>query len=248
MDLVRSKLYTRDEIHRHVGGGNRIAYLLLVGGRIVAACLDPKMNPDAPRVILVGRRPQVESYGRQLASQSEAIEVFLKRVSGDRDADGAPLNWEYWGKFATDRVISEQREIQEYEARSKRSGLSSVIILRPVVSDSDKKSEEFREGACQQVTRDQLERNKKARKKCIDLHGYRCAACGMLFSERYGEIGKDFIHVHHCAGMANEKGERTVDPQKDLVPVCPNCHAMLHRQSPVPYTIDELRLVLRAPR
>jgi hypothetical protein len=132
MHLVRSELYARDEIHEYVGGGSRVSYLLSVGGRIAAACLDPKMNPNAPRVILVGSGPQVESYGRQLATQSEAIEVFLKRVSGDRDEEGAPLNWEYWGKFTTDRVITEPREIQEYEARPRQKGLSSVIYLGPL--------------------------------------------------------------------------------------------------------------------
>jgi 5-methylcytosine-specific restriction protein A len=30
-----------------------------------------------------------------------------------------------------------------------------------------------------------------------------------------------------------------VDPVKDLEPVCPNCHAMLHRKDP-PYSIEEL--------
>ena len=70
----------------------------------------------------------------------------------------------------------------------------------------------------------------------------------MFFFERYGEIGRDFIHVHHRAGMANEKGEHVVNPEKDLVPVCPNCHAMLHRQSPVPYMIEELRRMLGEPR
>jgi len=35
-----------------------------------------------------------------------------------------------------------------------------------------------------------------------------------------------------------------VDPINDLCPVCPNCHAMLHRRSP-PLSIDELKQLLK---
>jgi 5-methylcytosine-specific restriction protein A len=35
------------------------------------------------------------------------------------------------------------------------------------------------------------------------------------------------------------------DPQRDLVPVCPNCHSMLHRGRLTPLSIDDLRSVLR---
>ena len=46
----------------------------------------------------------------------------------------------------------------------------------------------------------------------------------------YGEIGKDFIHVHHNIPLNQINEEYVVDYKKDLIPVCPNCHAMLHRK------------------
>jgi 5-methylcytosine-specific restriction protein A len=39
--------------------------------------------------------------------------------------------------------------------------------------------------------------------------------------------------------------EYVVDPIRDLTPVCPNCHAMLHRQTP-PLTIEELKQAIFA--
>ncbi|EHY9858309.1 HNH endonuclease, partial [Vibrio parahaemolyticus] len=63
------------------------------------------------------------------------------------------------------------------------------------------------------------------------------------FSEVYGEIGKNFIHVHHIKPLAGISEEYAVEPTKDLVPVCPNCHAMLHTQNP-PLSIDELKSIL----
>ena len=51
--------------------------------------------------------------------------------------------------------------------------------------------------------------------------------CGFNFEDRYGTHGKGFIHVHHLDPLA--QGEREVVPERDLRPVCPNCHYMLHR-------------------
>jgi predicted HNH restriction endonuclease len=47
--------------------------------------------------------------------------------------------------------------------------------------------------------------------------------------------------------MANAAGERTIDPVRDLVPVCPNCHRMLHHTTPL-LTPQELAALLAAAR
>ena len=66
----------------------------------------------------------------------------------------------------------------------------------------------------------------------------------MNFEARYGKIGRDFIHVHHKRPLSSLKKQYKVDPKKDLVPVCPNCHAMLHRRTP-PYDVEQLRAIIR---
>lgn len=88
------------------------------------------------------------------------------------------------------------------------------------------------------------ERDIKARKACIQRYGYNCAACEFNFEETYGNLGSEFIHVHHKNPLANAEGERKVDPVADLIPLCPNCHAMTHRCSP-PLKVEELRDLLR---
>lgn len=99
------------------------------------------------------------------------------------------------------------------------------------------------EGAAIRVTVNSYERNVRARRKCIEYYGSMCSACGFDFEGTYGEIGSGFIHVHHVKPLA-EIGERyKVDPIRDLRPVCPNCHAMLHRQSPA-ISIEELKGLL----
>jgi len=67
----------------------------------------------------------------------------------------------------------------------------------------------------------------------------------IAFEERYGEIGKGFIHVHHKRPLAALGKRYRLNAVKDLVPVCPNCHAMLHKREP-PYDIEQLRAILRS--
>jgi len=101
----------------------------------------------------------------------------------------------------------------------------------------------WREGAARKVIVNGYERNEKARKACIAKHGVRCAACKMTFAKVYGEIGKGFIQVHHIKPLAGIRQEYEIDPIKDLVPVCPNCHAMLQTHDP-PLSVAELRVIL----
>jgi 5-methylcytosine-specific restriction enzyme A len=106
--------------------------------------------------------------------------------------------------------------------------LEALVVRRtPAASASIGKEEEqeFVEGACGQVTQDRRERSKGARDACIRIHGYTCAVCNMNFMDQYGEIGREFIHVHHIARISETAGEYKIDPRHDLVPVCPNCHA-----------------------
>ena len=84
------------------------------------------------------------------------------------------------------------------------------------------------------------ERDPRARKACLGHYGYRCVVCKFNFEETYGEIGKEFIHVHHEKELSMLDEFYEIDPIEDMKPVCPNCHAMIHRKRPA-YTIDELR-------
>lgn len=112
--------------------------------------------------------------------------------------------------------------------------------------DEIQNSQEIFEGAQKQVTVNAYERNAKARQKCIEHYGSTCAVCAFDFEEAYGERGKDFIHVHHVVQLSSIGKTYKVDPVKDLRPVCPNCHAMLHR-NPI-FTTDQLKSCLTTRR
>lgn len=100
------------------------------------------------------------------------------------------------------------------------------------------------EGAVRQITVDAYERNPDARRECISHYGARCSICGFDFEAVYGTIGRGFIHVHHLRQLSDMREMHEVDPIRDLRPVCPNCHAMLHRRNP-PYSVEELQTFIQ---
>lgn len=95
------------------------------------------------------------------------------------------------------------------------------------------------------LTVDPLEHDPLARAICLQHHGTLCSVCNTDMSVRYGNIGGGFIEVHHQRSSIGPEMTREPDPRRDLVPVCPNCHAMLHRGREVPLTVNELRTVMR---
>lgn len=94
--------------------------------------------------------------------------------------------------------------------------------------------------ALARVCVNRYERNPHARRICLAHHGTSCAVCGFSFEAAYGPEGAGFIHVHHLVPAAQLGPGYELDPVGDLVPLCPNCHAMAHRRR-IPYTLAELR-------
>ncbi len=107
--------------------------------------------------------------------------------------------------------------------------------------------EYFIEGAPNKILVTKYERNPEARKACLRTYGYNCFVCGFNFESFYGEIGHEFIHVHHLKPLADKKAEYKLDPIKDLRPVCPNCHAMLHRKEKL-LSIEKLKKMMKSQR
>jgi 5-methylcytosine-specific restriction enzyme A len=100
------------------------------------------------------------------------------------------------------------------------------------------------EGARRRVTVNAYERNPAARAACIAHHGPRCKVCDTDLGERFGPIASGFVHVHHLVPISTVGNVYRVDPLKDLVPVCPTCHSVLHLRVP-PLSVSEARDLLK---
>lgn len=92
------------------------------------------------------------------------------------------------------------------------------------------------------------ERDPMNRKRAIEYHGLSCVACGFNFEEVYGERGKEFIEVHHVKPLSTLDSEMIIDPKKDLVPLCSNCHRMVHRRKDDVLSIEDLKDLLSSKK
>lgn len=103
---------------------------------------------------------------------------------------------------------------------------------------------EYKEGSVKRILVNSYERDPDARAACLKYHGCKCSVCGFDFEEEYGPIAAGHIHVHHLIPLSRIRNEYNVDPIRDLCPVCPNCHAVIHLRYPS-YSVDEVKAMLR---
>jgi 5-methylcytosine-specific restriction protein A len=128
-----------------------------------------------------------------------------------------------WGENAK----SDDEQVRTWVCRF----VGLVVALLPVEPIAPPPLGEV-EGAVVEVISRRYERSRINRAACIELQGARCVICNFDFGEAYGSIGEGFIHVHHVVSVSTVEPCTVIDPGKDLVPVCPNCHAMLHTHRP----------------
>jgi hypothetical protein len=121
---------------------------------------------------------------------------------------------------------------------------SQRILTEFYIPEEIELTERLPEGAKKQIMVNAYERNPVARATCIEYYGYSCYVCGFNFEAQYGEIGKDYIQVHHLIPLSIIAKKYQVNPIEDLRPICPNCHAMVHRKEP-PFTLQEITTLVR---
>ena len=129
---------------------------------------------------------------------------------------------------------------KEAKKKDKITQAPAVDILLP--GDAE---EELTEGRVRQVNITKHERNRALRQACLKHYGYKCQVCKIKFDEVYGEIGKYFIEVHHLEPISNTDEEHALDPLTGLVPLCSNCHSMIHRggKDGQPMPLEELKQI-----
>ena len=124
--------------------------------------------------------------------------------------------------------------------------MALMLSLLPLSMSAEPSSDDevgLPEGAVSTVLVNRYERNPLNRAACIMAHGSRCLVCGASLEDTYGPVASGYIQVHHLTRVADMGPDYVIHPSRDLIPVCPNCHAMMHRRTP-PYSPDELRDML----
>jgi len=181
-----------------------------------------------------------DGSGRQASYVTVDIDVILpvdnvltveELYRGEFDVD--------WHRIQASGVAVPNNSVGRLE-ESWRTHLADLNRLTDRLSEEVTAPTRYVEGAVRIVTVNAYERSAAARQDCIRRWGVSCAVCDFNFGDTYGDLGDGFIHVHHLRDLATIGEEYEVNPEEDLRPVCPNCHAMLHREVPA-MSIDELK-------
>lgn len=122
--------------------------------------------------------------------------------------------------------------------------MGMFLSLFDIVNTGENQNKGYIEGNKVQVLSSKYERNRFNRALCLENYGYKCQICDFDFEKTYGEMGKEFIHVHHIVPLSKMGESHIIDPIKDMIPVCPNCHSMLHRSDP-PISPEVLKNIIK---
>ena len=203
--------------------------------------------------------------GGIIASGTAASEVYGNPADGTNWVD---VEWEHWVAAEDCLPVAQLRNsiaptffeyaprgsgrrLSDEEATSLKQAWQELLEQPPSLSGDEvgvraTTGQTVPEGAVSRAEVNRYERSRWARAECLRHYGHECQVCGLDFEERYGELGEGFMHVHHVTPMHEIAGnpDYRLDHIKDRRPVCPNCHAMLHRPNDRTLTVEELRELL----
>jgi len=182
----------------------------------------------------------LDNQDNQVLKREEVINLVLKKYPNTNKTSIIPTDY----CFNLKNRGSSQYELFEYLGSATFRYLGVSNNYNKIIYPDEIAKQTLVEGAKKKTIVNSYERNPQARKICIKEYGYKCTICKFDFEKVYGEIGRDFIHVHHLKPLSEINEEYRIDPFQDLRPVCPNCHAMLHKNIPA-YSIEEIQNLIR---
>jgi len=175
---------------------------------------------------------------------SYALEVDHKNFEQVGNLDDGPHVISFHVEAMTPESSIEHGLLNDKESALLELASSIIFALLPRPTNSYSNPEEvigFPEGATTQVLVNKYERDPRNRSAAIAAHGYLCLACGFDFEKVYGDLGRDFIIVHHVVPVSLIGPDYVINPSRDLVTLCANCHAMIHRENP-PLSLEDLKM------
>lgn len=225
---------------------------------------DPQITNDNVMAILqfLFSRPRFEGSGKEVAQAlgydhhaplNNIVPKFAKRIMErypqvipPERKDGTVRYWHvpFLGSAESDSFNWILRSELVEALEDLLGAVKDEVILGEEFDNADLLHSE---GSITTVLVNKYERSRKARKLCLDVHGYVCSVCGFDFERQYGPVGKGKIQVHHKKQISTFKSEYLLDAINDLVPVCANCHMIIHSKK-VPFTIEEVREIIKSQR
>lgn len=232
---------------KHLSPGTNVIYYK---GKLRNKKFSELRLTDSPHYFgtaVIGRiYPDLNSSKNDLFATIESFKKFTnpvlaKHMEGYYETIPESRKNNYW----RDGVRPINKEIHH----SIVSNLSSSDIVEPIEKNStdDYDYESGDEGKKGQRYVTVYERNSKLRRQAIAIHGTTCFACGFNFRNFYGPYADGFIHIHHVKPISENGGIITVNPETDLLPLCANCHSVVHRKKNKTLTISDLKEMIANP-
>ena len=220
----------------------------LIGFYLDATVFDKQYENKNPKRIIksnnrfAGYNVIVKAENAFLLEEAERnIEIPYSR----RDGFGYGMHNLWYAPKYDSRVMEFRSEII--------TRIEDIINNINIAENNDNETKYIEGGIIKSVKEvSQIKRNAEARGKCLDYYfgsnkNYSCQICGFDFEKKYGEIGKKYIEVHHINShtqVSKEIGEHIIDPKNDLIPVCSNCHSMVHIKK-VPIGVNEMKEIIK---
>jgi len=186
--------------------------------------LSSKGKQKFPLILSVLSR--MKKHFKPSRNMDEAFEKFCKKINIPK--------------------LPSQHTIESYYISFFNCFLRDPLEPSIILNDDSQGLESGEEGKSSIVYTTKYERDPKLRKQAIKLHGLSCKGCGFTFENFYGVYGKGYIHIHHIEPLFEYGGSRKVNPEKDLIPLCANCHAIVHRRKNKTLSIDELKNIIKS--
>lgn len=192
------------------------------------------------------KKKKFKEYLELITDEDARVSILVNNAK--LSTENWPVIWRSFSCKITKSPLPELLGDTEFLILSKwfQHGFSlifSLLTIKDIGVSEEALAGYAKEGTPYEVQSIRYERNPINRELCLAHKGYTCSVCGFNFLETYGEIGKDYIEVHHTTMVSEMGKDYHFDVDKDLVPVCSNCHSMLHRRRP-PYTVKELQRIL----
>ncbi|WEW97830.1 HNH endonuclease [Pseudomonas nitroreducens] len=195
----------------------------------------------------------VDEVRPDTASDKGDLYAFLKDYQPFEQAVLAKLGSGYFEDIPESKASNYWRDaVRVIDEKSYSAILNSAVFQQPQDPSFDDgesgavlgEFESREEGKPSKVYSTRYERDPKLRQQAIEIHGVTCKGCGFNFEKEYGEYAKGIVHVHHVVPVSEYDNGRLVNPRLDLVPLCPNCHAVVHRKKGSTLSLEELRALV----
>ena len=168
-------------------------------------------------------------------------------------ADVLKVTFPEWFKaFLKDSKLPTDLPVMRFKKLRDDFSAYQIDLINPSELDLDIESEIFEEqgprseGSVKYCYGKRYERDPNNRRRAIELHGVYCVICGFDFEEKYGVRGRDYIEIHHTEPLSSSDQEQIVNPKTDLVPVCSNCHRMIHRRRDLVLSVEEMKRITKS--